>query len=383
MTLLAPGFLYAAVAAALAVVALHFIVAREPRAMLLPTARFIPETATHALVRSRRFSDPWLLALRVLTLIAIGAALAHPVRTPQRERIARVIVADVSGVPLDAAEVRDSVRTLFRPGDAIVAFDSAAHRVASPDSLPASHGGGAGSLSAALIAAHAAASSIREGADSIEIVVVSPFTAGETDRATADVRALWPGRGRTVTIARDTMTPAAPRTVWSGEVRPPFAAPRTPLDTIGAVIAGTDVVVAPFVRRWRYVPDSLRGATVLARWSDGDPAAIERPGQGTGSCERSIAIPVDSTGDLTLRPPFVRLAARLAGPCIAMGAGATGTSASVVRLVAGTGALARASAFPPGPAAHSSIAPWLLALAGLLALLELIVRRGRDAESVP
>lgn len=382
MTLLAPGFLYAAVAAALAVAALHFIVAREPRAMLLPTARFVPETATHALVRSRRFSDPWLLAVRVLTLLAIGAALARPVRTPQRERIARVIVADISGAPLHAAEVRDSVRALFRPGDAIVAFDSVAHRVGSPDSLPATTTGSAGSLSAALVAAHAAASGVREGADSIEMVVVSPFAAAEMDRATADVRALWPGRAHAVTVARDTATPAAPRTVWTGAVRPPFAAPRVPLDSIGAVVAGTDVVVAPFVRRWRYTPDSLRGATVIARWSDGDPAAIERAVPGAATCERSIAIPVDSAGDLTLRPSFVRLAARLTGACTTMGAGTASTSSSVARLVAGTGPLARASAFPPGPAARSAIAPWLLAFAGFLALLELIVRRARGAENV-
>lgn len=379
MTLLAPGFLYAAVAASLAVTALHFIVAREPRAMPFPTVRFIPETATHALVRSRRFSDPWLLAVRVLTLLAIGAALARPVRTPQRERIARVIVADVSGAALDPAEVRDSVRALYRRGDAIVAFDSIAHRVGSPDSLPTSRIDAAGSLSAALVAAHAVASGVREGADSIEMVVVSPFTAGETDRATATVRALWPGRARVVTVAHDTATPVTvQRVAWSTDGRPPLAVRRVPVDTIGAVVSGADAVVAPFVRRWRYVPDSLRGATVIARWSDGEPAAIERAVAGSRACERSIVIPIDSTGDLTLRPSFVRFAARLTAPCIV---GATGgMSSTIVRMVAGAGPLARAGAFPPGPEAHSAIAPWLLALAGLLALLELVVRRRHGAE---
>lgn len=384
MTLLAPGFLYAAIAAAIAVTALHFIVAREPRAMLLPTARFIPETATHALVRSRRFSDPWLLAVRVLTLLAIGAGLARPVRTPERERIARVILADVSSAPLSAAQVRDSVRALYRPGDAIVAFDSTVTRVAAPDSLASVRGGGAGSLSAALVAAHAAASSIREGADSIEMVIVSPFARNERDRATSHLRARWPGHARAVVVAGDTATAVAPqRIAWSGVARPPLASARTPTDTIGAVVAGTDVVVAPFDRRWRYTPDSLRGATVVARWSDGEPAAIERAIPRSGGCERSIAIPVDSTGDLTLRPPFVRLAARLMGPCATGGAAGTDSTAIVARLLAGAGPLARASAFPPGPAAHSPIAVWLLAFAGVLALVELLVRRGHRVEDTP
>ena len=96
MTFLAPGFLYGALAAAIAAIALHLIATREPRAVMLPTARFIPESSARAVVRAARLSDPWLLALRVLLLLLLGTALARPVRVPQRERIARVILADRS-----------------------------------------------------------------------------------------------------------------------------------------------------------------------------------------------------------------------------------------------------------------------------------------------
>jgi len=110
---------------------------------------------------------------------------------------------------------------------------------------------------------------------------------------------------------------------------------------------------------------------------DGEPAAVEWPvaGDSAGRCVRSIAIPVDSTGDFVLHPAFLRLRDRLLGAC---GAGATqpdSAPASLATMVVGSGPLARASAFPPGPSASSPLAPWLLALALVAALLELVVRR--------
>lgn len=376
MTFLAPDFLYAALIAAIATVALHFIVAREPRAMAFPTARFVPDSSARSLVRATHFSDPWLLALRVLLLLLIGAALARPVRLPQRERVARVILADRSGSSSDAA-VRAGVRELYRPGDAIVAFDTVAHLVASPDSLRAPRlAHGAGSLSAALVAAHAAASRIRAGADSIELVVVSALAPVEWDRATARIRGAWPGRVRIVRVAADTSAPIRnPVVTWNMATRPPLAVARTRVDTIGAVVAGTDVVVAPFPRMWRYPADSLRGATVVARWMDGEPAAVEWQSRSDGRCDRSVAIPVDSVGDLVLRPTFIRLRARLEAAC---GIDAVDPSApssdALAATLAGTGPIASVSAFPPGPSAPSTLAPWLLGAALLLAIVELVVR---------
>lgn len=374
MTLLAPGFLYAAVVAALAAVALHFIVAREPRAVAFPTARFVPESSAQSLVRARHFSDPWLLALRVLLLLLVGAALARPVRLPERQRIARVILADRSGISSDAA-VRAGVRELYRTGDAIVSFDTVARVITSPDSLAPIAARAPGSLSVALVAAHAAASRIRAGADSIELVVISALAPAEWDRATARVRAAWPGRVRVVRVPADsTGQAAAPVTSWDATTRPPRAVASARIDTIGAVVAGTDVVVAPFGRAWRYPADSLRGATVVARWIDGEPAAVEWRQEG-GGCARSIAIPVDTTGDLVLRPAFVRLRARLTGACgAAIIDPAAPTSDALAVTLAGTGPLVSASAIPPGPAAPSTLAPWLLGAALLLALVELLAR---------
>ena len=380
MTFLAPGFLYAAIVVAVATVALHFIVAREPRATAFPTARFVPDSSTRSLVRATHFSDPWLLALRVLLLLLIGAALARPVRLPERERIARVILADRSGRSSDAA-VRAAVRELYRAGDAIVVFDTVAHLVTSPDSLALVAAHGAGSLSAALTAAHAAASRIRAGADSIELVVVSALAPVEWDRATARIRGAWPGRARIIRVPGDTSVPIGnPVVTWNTAMRPPLAVARTAVDTIGAVVAGADVVVAPFPRMWRYPADSLRGATVVARWMDGEPAAVEWQARSDGQCARSVAIPVDSVGDLVLRPTFVRLRARLQAAC---GIEAVDPSApssdALAAMLAGTGPIASASAFPPGPSAPSTLAPWLLGASLLLALVELIVRARSSA----
>lgn len=399
MTFLAPGFLYAAIAVALATVALHLLATRAPRAVMLPTVRFVPAAETRAVVRVTRFSDPWLLALRLLLLLLAGAALARPVRVPQRERIARVIVADRSGAVASDAEVRDSVRALYRPGDALASFDSSARYTGAPDSLapdslasnalasssPPSPAPVTGSLSAALVQAHAAASRIREGADSIELVVVSPLAPVEADRATRRIRATWPGRARLVHVGADTgRRPTSPPAVtWRVAARPPRAVARQSPDTVGAVVAGADVLVAPFARRWRYPPDSLRGATTVARWVDGEPAAIEwqragATGAAGAACTRSAAIPIDSTGDLVLRPEFLALRARLLGPCDGVSAPAAAPSAArLAQLIRGSGALARASAFPPGPAAPSSLAPWLLAAAIMAALAELVLRHRR------
>ena len=197
MNFLAPGFLVAASAAALGVVALHFIVTRRPRSVVFPTARFVPDVPVTARARSLQLADLVLLAVRVLIILFAGAALARPIFPPQRERIARVIAADVSGSVADVGETRDSVRALFRPGDAIVLFDTATRLVTTPDSVGArSRTATAGSLSAGLVGALRAGSRVRDGADSVELVVVSPATIAEQDRATTEIRAQWPGRGQ-------------------------------------------------------------------------------------------------------------------------------------------------------------------------------------------
>ena len=381
MSFLTPGFLIAAAGAALAVVALHFIVTRRPRAMVFPTARFVPDIPVAARARSVQLSDLLLLAVRVLTILIAGAALARPIFPPQRERVVRVIAADVSGSVANVAETRDSVRALFRRGDAVVLFDTAAWLANSPDSIGTKvRVAASGSLSAGLVAALRAGSLVRDGADSVELVVVSPATLAERDRATNAIRSRWPGRGRLVRVsatpAADADVSRAAQITFLSSSRPRFAVARNRIDTVGAVVARGNVVIAPFERRWRFVSDSLAHARVIARWVDGEPAAIERDSAST--CTRSVAIPIDSTGDMLLRPSFVSFRAALSGPC---GYSASAPDPEAAAMLAATGRLASTAQFPPSLDVGSPLARWLAVIALVLAIVDMILRRSRDVEN--
>jgi len=159
---------------------------------------------------------------------------------------------------------------------------------------------------------------------------------------------------------------------WPAVTQPLSGARRITIDTVGGVIAGDASVIAPFERRWSFPPDSLRGTEVIARWVDGEPAAIERP-EGAG-CRRSVAVPVTAVGDLAIRKDFARLVARFSGPC-ARFAALVPAEPSVVRGLAGSGGLAPRAAFASPSNTRSSLAPWLLILGLLSAIGELFVRR--------
>ena len=436
MTFLAPWYLFASLAVAAAIVALHFIVVRQPRAGILPTARFIPESQAKSVAASSRPTDIAVLLLRVLTILAAGAALAKPVLTPPRRPTARVVLADVSRSARDTAALSDSVRAFYRDGDALVVFDSAARLVdANPgDTLrslrPTTR---RGNLGTALIAALRAGSTLRDRADSLELVIVSPFAREELDAATDSIRSLWPGRARlvpirTATVDTGTMlgaleinatasdplavtVPMARHAVrgnviilrrgtgasvtsasagangsargaaiavdWPASARPRFAVQRARSDTVGGVMVADRGVIAPFVRQWSYPPDSLRGGEVIGRWYDGEPAAIEKP-EGS-SCVRSVAIPVTPIGDLVVRSDWVRLVAELARPCAAVTSLVRADPSDIAKL-AGSGRLASRDAFQPATNTRSPLAPWLFALAIAAAVAELFVRRGGKAE---
>ncbi|HJP86100.1 MAG TPA: BatA domain-containing protein [Gemmatimonadaceae bacterium] len=418
MTFLAPGFLYVSLAAAAAVVALHFIVMRQPRSSILPTARFVPETRATTIAAARRPSDVALLVLRVITVVAAGAALAKPILQQSRRAQAKVIVVDISRSVGDSIALRDSARVAYSDGDAIVLFDSSARivRTNALDSLrslrPTSH---RGNLSAALVAALRAASTLRERADSIQLVIVSPFAAEEFDAATDSVRALWPGGARllqmpsdvqpasSASAARTNASPTDPLATtiallgaraadsvfldrsesrqaiasgilidWPESLQPRGAVARAPIDTIGGVIVGQTTVIAPFERRWSFSPQSLSGSEVIARWVDGEPAAIEQDAR--NSCVRSVAIPVTPIGDLAIRKDFVELVRVLSGPCAQRAALSPADPAQVSRLAGGRG-LAPRSAFTSPADIESPFTRWLLALALLAAIAELLVRR--------
>jgi hypothetical protein len=407
MTFLAPGFFVASLAVAAVMVALHFIVTRQPRAAILPTARFVPDTPATTVAPARRASDLVLMLLRVLTVLAAGAGLAKPVVMPTRGAEARVILVDVSRSARDSIAIRDSVGALYRDGDAIVLFDSSARMVTGnvSDTLGGiAPTGRRGTLSAALIAALRAGSNLRDRADSLELVIVSPFAREEFDAATDSIRSLWPGRARLVRVgtpAADTSSVAGTLEIraaaddplritvglarvpgtrdriqldWPAASRPSFAVEREQRDTVGGVVARESAVVSTFDRRWAFPADSLRGAEVLARWVDGEPAAIEKP-DGLG-CLRSVAIPVSPVGDFVIRKDFVQFVSSLSGACAATTSLAPAHPDDVAKLER-TGGLAAREAFQPLTDARSDLAPWLLALALAAATAELFVRRRR------
>lgn len=437
MTFLAPGFFFASLAVAAAIAALHFIVTRQPRAGILPTARFVPDLPATATARTARPTDLLLMLLRVLLVLAAGAGLARPVLKPSRVAEARVILVDASRSVGNVAELRDSAKAVYREGDAMIIFDSSArfmngNGAASIAALVPS--GRSGNLSAALISAMRAGSTLRDVADSLELVVVSPFGAEEIDAATDSIRGLWPGRARLVragavadslksvrlpleirAAATDPLAitaslarsyPDANAVIWRNELggddsasvigagralvewpiasRPRGTVQRSERDTIGGVLSGNAVVIAGFERRWMFAPDSLRDGQVrdgqvIARWIDGEPAAVEWPA-GDG-CVRSVAVPVPSAGDLPIRDDFVRFVAAIAGPCSAHRKFEPMGAAGIASLT-GRGGMAPREGFSLRGDAHSWLAPWFLGLALLAAVTEMFLRRRFDGAKI-
>jgi Aerotolerance regulator N-terminal len=427
MTFFAPAFLFGALAVAAGIVALHFIVTRQPPASILPTARFVPDSAATATARDTRPSDLLLMLLRVLVILAAGAALAKPILNPAKQSKVRVFLVDASRAVASSVEVTDSVRPLYRKGDEIIVFDSAARSLGSKagDSLAAFHlSDTQGNLSAALIASLRAGSERGRGTDSLELVIVSPLVAEEYDAATDSIRKLWPGRARVIRVAAradsgnkvangdlsihgDTADPLlvtvslAAKTrrttsvrivrsatitpddsawmtlpdhalvVWPASEKPRFSVARNTADRVGGVTAGEVRLLAAFDRRWVFSKDSLKGSRVIARWVDGDPAAIERKaGEG---CIRSVAIPVTSVGDLVVRTDFVRLVEALSVRCGGQRFSAPLPS-TIVASLTGRGPFVTGKAFPAREDLTSPLAPWFLAIALGAAIAELIVR---------
>lgn len=422
MTFLAPLFFAAALGMASVVVALHFIVTRQPPSRMLPTTRFVPERTVRAPSRAVRPEDLLLLLLRVLLVLVVGAAFARPVLVPPKRMVARIILLDVSRDIRDRREVGDSARALYRRGDAVIVFDSGARSLggAIADSLAhLRQGSRSARLSPAFVAALRAAPLLRASADSLEMVIVSPMMRHAMDEATMQLRALWPGRitlkqvaahadssqssvvsvrahsddpvavasallrkgnrGPLVRLVRGAL--ASDDTVWArdsghvlvhwpAEVAPFGSKAGTTVDTVGAVAARSSVVVAPFERRWRF--DRSASSSAVAHWIDGDPAAVERS-VGAG-CVRGVAIPVTGTGDLILSPGFVRLLTALTDAC-GGGRRLAVLSPAQRATLAGTGGLAPSSLIRPPDVTASPIVPWLLALALLLAAFELFARR--------
>lgn len=416
MTWLLPSALVIAGAAALAMVLVHFIARSRPMAEPLPTARFVPPRPIHARARAIALTDVLLLLVRVAALLAIGLAIAGPI-VSAHGRIARVVVADRSRDVGDLTEVRDSARAYLRSGDQLVMFDTIAPQagVSVFDSLPRSNA--SGSLSAALAAAIRSAVPLASRADSVELVLVSPMSAEELDDATARIRATWPGRIRLVSTrlaevkldsahveargdANDAVvaglslmgvlqTPASVRVVrgeataadsawarvgghvlvhWPDDADSAQWPRRTVIDAIGGVASSSGTIISRFPRAW-----TLDGpGTVIARWADGEAAAVERA-EGDG-CIRDVAVLLDQASDITLRGSFRRFAADLVAPC--GGRRHPGRiAATTLASLSGAGPLASAGALRDRMSDSSRWTPWLLVLGAALLIVELAMRR--------
>lgn len=420
MGFVAPYFLWIGAGISAMVVALHLIVTRQPKAEVFPTARFVPESPVQAVSRATRPTDLLLLLLRALSIMSVAAAFARPVITPDRESVARVILADISRSSASLEEVHDSAAKYFRRTDVLIGYDSVPRVITQPDSLlRETSRGHTGSLSPALVAAIRSAASLRERADSISLVIVSAFPATSWNAATDTIRSLWPGA---VTIVRVKAKPDAvvstplpvshdfsaedplrfgvslasslpraqkvrivrgdavlPTSADSGEVllhwpietRPMFSR-QTGGKAHGALVVGQTVLVAPFKTNWEFPPDSLRGATVLARWADGEIAAIQR---NTGSgCIRSANVPVAAKGDLVIRPEFVAVVQKLMSACDNRERSASLSGAALLRLKGGSAAAPRA-AFPASSTQQSPLSLWFLLATIVLLFGEQFARR--------
>lgn len=420
LSLLAPGYLFAAVAAAAALIVAHFMVRRQPRSMVLPTARFVPDAPVLTTGWARVPADLLPLLLRVLCVLLAGLALAGPSIHRRAGGTARVLLVDRSRAVADTGELADSVAAVRAPLDVVIGYGSQAREEsAGPPEERAQFA--RGSLSAGLVAATRAASRFRDIADSVELVIVSPFTAGQLDAATSRLRREWPGRTRLVRVpaasasdpavvpdfvggSGDPLSVALSMTrasggaearivrreltdgdsLWAGEGQgrvlihwPVASAPagfiarRDNLRAAGVIGRGP-VVLAPLERRWQYVPGA-DGAAV-AWWIDGEVAAAESPLG--GGCVRSVAVPVSGGGDFVLRPDFHALLRELVEPC-GGAAQLVPAPASALAMLSGSGGLAPASAFARPRLEGSPLTRWLLIASLIAALLELLVRAPR------
>jgi hypothetical protein len=416
---LLPSALAIAGVAALAALALHLIARSRPLAESLPTARFVPQRPVRARARSIALSDVPLLLLRIAAVLALGAAVAAPVFPAAHGRVWRIVIVDRSRDVTDAREARDSARAVFRDGDVLLAFDSVARRLSGLAALDsAATVPTAGSMSAALAMALHVAAQIASDADSIELVIVSPVTVEEIDRATTTIRDQWPGRIRVVRLRDATNDERAPRvesadgsadvvlaglslmgvvqsrgdvrvvrgrpsagdTAWASDsghvlVHWPASAdgaawqPRPTIDAIGGVASSSGTLIGRFPRVW-----TLTGSAI-ARWADGDAAAVEH-GVGRG-CIRDVGIVVDPASDLTLRAPFRRFAERLLEPCGGVARTRRADSSAIESIVGGKGItrLATASSLREPSGESSFWTPWLLGLGAALLLVEVAARR--------
>ena len=384
MTFSAPWAFGIAVAASIATVLWHLISTQRPERALLPTARFVPAGEAQAISRTVRPTDLLLLALRLLALLLLGAAFAGPLGVVDVG--ANTVRLLVKASRAAQSDVGDSVAALWRAGDRVVWFDSSADVAVDSGGRRASRAVN-GRLSAGLVRAHQRVPELSQRSDSLELVIVSPLLREEIDAAVVPLAARWVGRVRVVRSHAPAARAALPQKTITVEPTPADSASaragaavvwwpaardaKGPAAHPDAVWAGDATVVGQLMR----LPIAQSGR-IVARWSDGEPAASEQP-VGAG-CVRRVSIGVPRAGDTELQPSFVALKQVLEMPC--GGVGESATDAQLRGLVRDWPRpdvrLGARLQVPPS----STTTLWLLALAACALLLELFVRRQAGVE---
>ena len=368
MTFAAPLALGIAAAAAIATIALHFIATRRPTPTPLPTARFIDDLTARAVSRAVQLSDAWLLLLRVVALLVLGAGFAGP-RPEQSARARRIWLVDRSRAVGSMDEVRRV--TPATGSDIVVLFDSVARLAAAGSLSTVQRSGVRGSLSAAFASALREAARADVRAESLAVHVVSPSAIEEVDSATALLVASVRGRVQWVRVAPAIVRSAERRTVhsvgaadsaWMGEgdrVLVLWPSDSAPIAAHAVSTEGT-AFVALLGRR------PVGEGAALARWEDGAPAVVERTlGRG---CLREVGVRTPFAGDVQLGTAWRAFDAALGAPC---GSPRFEVDSAWTRPARSVAPLAvRVSSVSPW-------APWLLALGALLLAAELFARRRR------
>jgi len=395
MSVLYPIFLWVAGLSAAAAVGLHFLSTLQPRREIFPTVRFVPEATLHSTALAMKFSDPWLLLLRALAILLVGTAFAQPHFVLWRQSVARIVAIDISGSVARSPAWREQVKRATAGAATAVLFDTTAHEVRGGTSIEPLLPGALstttdssgdrdspGRLSVALIAALRAGARLSESANSVELTIVSPFLAASFDRATPSIRKLWPGRIELVK-ADSSQAPAAPAKVeveWQDSAHSALWVRRSHEDTASGVYSEAATLIAPLERKWQLAATPERRTRVIARWLDGEPAAVEQ--NINGVLKRSMGFSLPQQGDTILRPEFMRFTEWL-------NSSSKDPSAPPLLDAETLATLAGAAPAPKGATMPSSTAmsPWvaiLLAVGLSILIFELFIRhRARRTPEAP
>lgn len=199
MSVAFPWVLWGTIGAVVGVVVAHLLSVTQPRALWLPTSRFVPDRAVRAVSRANTPRDVPLLMVRVLLLLCIGCALAGVTWLGARRESVRTMLA-IDGRAIVAGDrvllvraITDALQRAARNnapvravllGDTLVHVSDPALAAATLDSvMRARPGRASSSLGATLLRARRAAPALANGADSVALVVMSLERADVTAAA--------------------------------------------------------------------------------------------------------------------------------------------------------------------------------------------------------